>query len=340
MKPKWYLRIGYPWIKFNKKAIQEGLATHTTAGCSQGDLMAFTPSYVGLFESGELNRRVEILSQILRSCTLCPRQCRVNRLNGETGSCRAGEDLMISSAFPHYGEERPLVGRHGSGTIFLTHCNLRCVFCQNDDISHDGRGEKVTAHQTAQYMLKLQAIGCHNINFVTPTHYVPQLMAALPLAIEGGLDIPLVYNCGGYESLEIIRLLDGVIDIYMPDVKFTSSETSRRFCNASDYPEVVKSVLKEMHRQVGDLKVDSRGIAERGLLIRHLVMPHGLAGTEEAMKFIAQELSPGSYVNIMAQYRPMHRAVDFPELNRSVTMAEFHEALEIAKRYGIHRGFD
>ena len=232
------------------------------------------------------------------------------------------------------------MGRQGSGTIFLTHCNLRCLFCQNYDISHQERGKEITLDQAAQYMVQLQEIGCHNINFVTPTHYVPQIVAALPRAIESGLRIPLVYNCGGYESREVIQLLDGVVDIYMPDVKFFSPEVAGKFCNAPDYPQVVKSVLREMHRQVGDLEMDSRGIAQRGLLIRHLVMPHGLAGTEDITRFIAQELSPHSYVNIMAQYRPMYRASEFPEISRAVMIREFREALEIARKNGIHRGFE
>jgi putative pyruvate formate lyase activating enzyme len=189
-------------------------------------------------------------------------------------------------------------------------------------------------------MVRLQSIGCHNINFVTPTHYVPQIMAAMPQAIEEGLRVPLVYNCGGYESLEVIKLLDGVVDIYMPDVKFFSSEVAERYCNAPDYPDIVKSVLKEMHRQVGDLKMDSRGIAEQGLLVRHLVMPHGLAGTEEVMRFLVEQISPDSYVNIMAQYRPVYRAGEFRDLGRPITVEEFREALEIARRFGIHRGFE
>jgi putative pyruvate formate lyase activating enzyme len=302
--------------------------------------MPFVPVYLSLHESGELDKRIETLKRILKSCTLCPRQCRIDRLNAEVGYCHAGSDLMVSSASPHFGEEPPLVGHHGSGTIFLTHCNLQCVFCQNYDISHHGGGERVTTEQMARYMVRLQGIGCHNINFVTPTHYAAQIMAALPQAIDAGLRVPLVYNCGGYESLEVIRLLDGVIDIYMPDVKFFSSEVAARLCNAPDYPEVVKSVLKEMYRQVGELTMDSRGIAERGLLIRHLVMPHDLAETESVMRFIAEELSPNSYVNIMAQYRPVYKAVEFPDLDRPVTTEEFLDALEIARRCGLHRGFE
>lgn len=302
--------------------------------------MLFVPAYVRLYESGELGDRIEKLSQILRSCELCPRQCRIDRLNDELGYCRAGSGLRVSSGFPHFGEEPPLVGRHGSGTIFLAHCNLRCVFCQNYDISHHGGGEGVTSEQMARYMIKLQQIGCHNINFVTPTHYVAQIVVALPKAIELGLRVPLVFNCGGYESLEVINLLDGVIDIYMPDVKFFSSDVAERLCNAPDYPEVVQSVLKEMYRQVGDLKLDSHGIAERGLLIRHLVMPHDLAGTEDVIRFIAQNLSLHSYVNIMAQYRPVYRAVEFPDLDRPVTTEEFLGALDVARKYGLHRGFE
>lgn len=246
---------------------------------------------------------------------------------------------MISSAFPHFGEEPPLVGTHGSGTIFLTHCNLRCVFCQNYDISHLGAGKRISASGLAQHMIGLQREGCHNINFVTPTHYIPQIVAALPEAIELGLTIPLVYNCGGYESLEVIKLLDGIIDIYMPDAKFARAEDAARYCNAPDYPHVLQDVLLEMHRQVGDLMLDEAGIAYRGLLIRHLVLPHGVTGTEEIMSFIAQKLSPHSYVNIMDQYRPLYRAGEYPEIDRPLSAQEYREAIEIAAAAGLHRGF-
>jgi len=246
---------------------------------------------------------------------------------------------MISSAFPHFGEEPPLVGTHGSGTIFLTHCNLRCVFCQNYDISHLGAGGSVSTSELAQHMIELQRRGCHNINFVTPTHYVPQIIAALPEAIESGLTVPLVYNCGGYESLEVIKFLDGIIDIYMPDVKFAREEDAARYCNAPDYPRVVQEVLLEMHRQVGDLMLDERGIAYRGLLIRHLVMPQGVAGTKELIAFIAQKLSLDSYVNIMDQYRPLYRSGEFPEIDRPISAREYREATAIARNEGLHRGF-
>ncbi len=301
--------------------------------------MAFIPSYIALFEKGELNQRIQLLKEFLKECRLCPRECRVNRLNGEVGYCKAPSEIMVSSAFPHFGEEPPLVGYHGSGTIFLTHCNLRCVFCQNYDISHLGRGEQITSSEIAKAMVKLQEMGCHNINFVTPTHYAPQIVASLPEAIEMGLSLPIVYNCSGYESIEVIRLLDGVIDIYMPDAKYMEEKFSKQFSNAPDYPEVIKKVLREMHRQVGDLKTNSKGIAERGLLIRHLVMPGGVASSEAVLKFIAEEISSHSYVNIMDQYRPEYRAYEYSEISRRITHKEYLEAIQMAKRFHLYRGF-
>jgi putative pyruvate formate lyase activating enzyme len=301
--------------------------------------MAFTPSYINLFEKGELNKRVELLQEFIKECQLCPRQCHVNRLNGEVGYCGAGSDLMVSSAFPHFGEEPPLVGFNGSGTIFLTHCNLRCIFCQNYDISHLGRGDRITLSDMARAMVKLQEMGCHNINFVTPTHYASQILASLPKAIEWGLRLPIVYNCSGYESIEVIRLLEGVVDIYMPDVKFMDEKYSKRYSNAPDYPEVIKKVLKEMHRQVGDLTTNSKGVAERGLLIRHLVMPGGVASSEAVLKFIAEEISVHSYVNIMNQYRPEYRANEYSEISHPITHQEYLEAIQLAKGFRLYRGF-
>jgi putative pyruvate formate lyase activating enzyme len=301
--------------------------------------MAFTPSYINLFEKGELNKRVELLQEFIKECQLCPRQCHVNRLNGEVGYCGAGSDLMVSSAFPHFGEEPPLVGLNGSGTIFLTHCNLRCIFCQNYDISHLGRGERITLSDMARAMVKLQEMGCHNINFVTPTHYSSQIVASLPKAMEWGLRLPIVYNCSGYESIEVIRLLEGVVDIYMPDVKFMDEKYSKRYSNAPDYPEVIKKVLKEMHRQVGDLTTNSKGVAERGLLIRHLVMPGGVASSEAVLKFIAEEISVHSYVNIMNQYRPEYRANEYSEISHPITHQEYLEAIQLAKGFRLYRGF-
>jgi len=301
--------------------------------------MPFTPSYIPLFKKGELNQRIQLLKEFLKECRLCPRECRVNRLNGEVGYCKAPSKLMVSSAFPHFGEEPPLVGYHGSGTIFLTHCNLRCVFCQNYDISHMGKGEPITPSEMARVMVRLQEMGCHNINFVTPTHYVPQIAASLPEAIEMGLSLPIVYNCSGYESIEVLQLLEGVIDIYMPDAKYMDERFSKRLSNASDYPEVIKKVLMEMHRQVGDLKTNSKGIAERGLLIRHLVMPGGVASSEAILRFIAEEISPHSYVNIMDQYRPEYHAYEHSEIGRRITRKEYMEAIQIAKGFHLYRGF-
>ncbi len=301
--------------------------------------MGFVPSYIGLYERGEIQKRIDLLMEILKQCRLCPRKCMVNRLHGEIGYCKAPSHLMVSSAFPHFGEEPPLVGFHGSGTIFLTHCSLRCVFCQNYDISHEGRGEPITPSDLARVMKRLQEIGCHNINFVTPTHYVPQIIASLPEAIEMGLRLPIVYNCSGYESLEVIQLLDGIVDIYMPDAKYMDEKQSQRYSNAPDYPEVLKKILKEMHRQVGDLKMNTSGIAERGLLIRHLVMPNGVGSSEEILKFIAEEISTHTYVNIMAQYRPEYKALDYPEISRRITQKEYMEVIQIAKRFNLYRGF-
>ena len=301
--------------------------------------MPFIPSYISLFEKGELGQRIRILKEFLKECRLCPRECRVDRLNGEKGVCQAGLEPMVSSAFPHFGEEPPLVGYRGSGTIFFTHCNLRCIFCQNYDISHLENGEPMTSSDMARVMVGLQEMGCHNINFVTPTHYAPQIVASLPEAIEKGLRLPIVYNCSGYESIEVIRLLEGVVDIYMPDAKYMDRKHSKKFSNAPDYPEVIKEVLKEMHRQVGDLTINPKGIAEKGLLIRHLVMPNGVASSEAVLRFIAEEISVRSYVNIMDQYRPEYRAREYPEINRRITQIEYLEATQWAKRYQLYRGF-
>ncbi|HUU50888.1 MAG TPA: radical SAM protein [Nitrospinota bacterium] len=301
--------------------------------------MPYEPPYINLHKKGGLNRRKEQLFGLLESCTLCPRKCRVNRLEGEEGYCGAGKDLIVSSVFPHFGEEPPLVGMNGSGTIFLTHCNLLCVFCQNYDISHQGQGQKISIRDLAEHMIYLQSRGCHNINFVTPTHYISQIIAALPEAIERGLKIPLVYNCGGYDSLEVLRLLDGIIDIYMPDAKYSDKDVSAKYSNAPDYFEILKESLKEMQRQTGDLIIDERGVAQRGLLVRHLIMPNGLAGTKRILEFIAKEISKNTYVNIMDQYRPCHKAGEYQELARRIAPDEFFEAIDIAKKAGLHRGF-
>ncbi len=301
--------------------------------------MTSFPSYIKLSETRELGQRIQALNSLLETCRLCPRECRVNRLKGDAGYCGAGSELTVSSAFPHFGEEPPLVGHRGSGTIFLTHCNLKCVFCQNYDISHQGKGEQISASDLSRIMLRLQDMGCHNINFVTPTHYASQIVASLPEAIERGLRLPIVYNCSGYESVEVIQLLDGIVDIYMPDAKFLEVKYAELFSCAPDYPEILKAVLKEMHRQVGNLRINALGIAERGLLIRHLVMPNGVASSGEVLRFIAEEISTESYVNIMDQYRPEYRAHEHPEINRRITHKEYLEAIQIARRYHLYRGF-
>ncbi|MEW6326730.1 MAG: radical SAM protein [Thermodesulfobacteriota bacterium] len=297
----------------------------------------FEPAYLETYSKSELKRRIEEANEILEECRLCPRNCKVNRMNNETGICRTGRLPVVSSFSPHFGEEAPLVGQHGSGTIFLTHCNLLCVFCQNWEISHLGEGQEVTLEEFAHMMLYLQKLGCHNINFVTPTHVVPQIIEALAIAIEGGLSVPLVYNTGGYDSLETIKLLDGIFDIYMPDFKYWDDAVAKRLSKAPHYAEVAKEAIKEMHRQVGDLTLDEQGVAQRGLLVRHLVLPEGLAGTREVMRFLAREISTNTYVNIMDQYRPCGEAYKYPPLDRHITVDEYKEALRIAKEEGITR---
>jgi putative pyruvate formate lyase activating enzyme len=294
------------------------------------------PAYVELHRNGELEQRAKAAERLLEPCRVCPRECLAQRLQGETGVCGVADRAMVSSYGPHFGEERPLVGFGGSGTIFLAHCNLCCVFCQNYEISQQDEGRIVSARELAGMMLDLQRMGCHNINFVTPTHQVPQILRALPIAIEGGLQVPLVYNCGGYESLETLRLLDGVFDIYMPDFKYADADVAKQFSNAENYPEVARAAFREMHRQVGDLTLDRRGIARRGLLVRHLILPSNLAGTGEVVRFLA-ELSEDMYVNIMDQYRPCYRAHEYPPLARRPARAELEEALRLARAAGLHR---
>jgi len=263
----------------------------------------------------------------------------VHRRSGELGLCSAGDQVLVAAAFPHFGEEPPLSGQGGSGAIFISRCNLLCQFCQSWEVNHRGEGVPVSVRELAEIMLDLQGRGCHNINFVTPTHYTPQLIAALPLAIEQGFRLPLVYNCGGYESLEVIQLLDGIVDIYLPDIKFLNPFASARYLDgAADYPEVVRTILKEMYRQVGDLVLDAHGIAQRGLIVRHLVMPSLTQDSQVILRFIADELSPQTYVNIMDQYRPCFQAGRSPEIARRTTPAEHRAVVDMARRLGLHRG--
>ena len=320
-------------------------------------MIRFKPSYLALLESGELDRRIGKLSAILESCELCPRRCRVNRLAGETGFCKAPDTLVISSYNLHFGEERPLVGPRsglgsigtggfgigdsktgGSGTIFLSYCNLLCVYCQNFEVSHLAQGVEVTTERAAEIMLELQRKGAPNINFVTPTHYAPQLVKALRVAAERGLKLPVVWNCGGYENADIVKLLEGIIDIYMPDMKYSDTKPSGQYSDAPDYFERSCEAVSEMHRQTGDLLLDKNGIAVRGLLIRHLVLPNGLAGSLKILEFIAGHISTDTYVNVMSQYRPCGTAHHYPGLGRYPSPDEYYEVVEAARRLGLTRG--
>lgn len=297
----------------------------------------FAPSYIALWEKGELGRRVEKAWSILENCNLCPRNCKKNRLKGEKGTCKVGYLPYVSSFHPHFGEESPLVGKNGSGTIFLTSCNLLCIYCQNYTISHLMEGEECSFEELARMIISLQKRGCHNINFVTPTHQVLQILRSLEIAIPMGLEVPLVYNSSGYDSIETLKILDGIFDIYMPDIKYMDPEPAKKYSNAEDYPEIVKEAIKEMHRQVGDLIINEEGIAERGLIVRHLVLPNGLAGTKEAMRFIAEEISKNTYVNIMDQYYPCYKAFDHIPISRRINYKEFEEAINLAKEAGLKR---
>lgn len=298
---------------------------------------AFEPAYLQLHRSGELRERVRGAYRRLEECTICPRECRVNRRKGETAACRTGEQAIVASYNPHFGEESPLVGRHGSGTIFFSWCNLRCRFCQNYDISQFGSGEPVEPEELAAMMLRLQVLGCHNINLVSPTHVVPQILAGLYIATEVGLHIPLVYNTGGYDGLDTLALLDGIVDIYMPDMKYADADVARRCSGIVDYPRHNQAAVKEMHRQVGELVLDQDGIGLRGLLVRHLVLPEGLAGTEEIVHFLAEEISKNTYLNLMDQYRPCHEAHELSPLNRRITRAEYDAAVQATRAAGLTR---
>ena len=275
---------------------------------------------------------------LLSPCRICPRECKVDRLKREVGNCKAGLEVKISSCHQHFGEEPPLVGKHGSGTIFFTHCNLHCVYCQNYEISQLGMGRQVILEELARMMLRLQNLGCHNINFVTPTPWVPQIIKALIIAQEKGLNIPIVYNCGGYESVETLKLLEGIVDIYMPDIKYADNECAEKYSGVQEYWDVVRPALKEMHSQVGDLVVEN-GIAKKGLLIRHLVLPNNITGSKKCFEFISQELSKNTVVNPMAQYYPTFKADQSQEINRRITAQEYQQVLADLEKYGLDKGF-
>jgi putative pyruvate formate lyase activating enzyme len=295
------------------------------------------PGYLELLESGELARRAREAVEALADCTCCPRLCHADRRYDDSpqSHCRTGRLALVSSVFPHHGEEDCLRGWAGSGTVFFSQCNLRCVFCQNFDISWQGHGQPVTAEQLAAQMLRLQERGCHNINFVTPSHVVPQILEALVVAAEGGLRLPLVYNTGGYDRLETLRWLDGITDIYMPDFKFWKPETAQELAEAADYPDVARAAIKEMHRQVDDLVLDERGLARRGLLVRHLVMPGGMDETREILRFLARDVSPNTFVNVMPQYRPEGLASRYPAIARPLSQGEFRQAVKVAADEGL-----
>jgi putative pyruvate formate lyase activating enzyme len=297
---------------------------------------SFTPAYLQL-PPGIFSDKVREAEEILKKCMLCPRECEVDRTSGEKGFCKTGDKPFISSYGPHFGEEKPLVGRFGSGTIFMGNCNLGCIFCQNYSISHLGEGVEMSFEKVADIMLSLQRQGCHNINLVTPTHQMPMMLRAILIASEKGLKLPVVYNCGGYESLHTIEMLNGVVDIYMPDFKYIDPQMAKKYSKAEDYPQAAMAAIKEMHRQVGDLLIDKRGIALRGLLVRHLVLPEGVAGTAGVVKFIAGEISKNTYINIMDQYHPCFKAFDNPPLNRRITAQEYTDAVQMAIDAGLKR---
>ncbi len=292
------------------------------------------PSYLTLYESGELERRVNKALEMLKECRVCPHNCKVNRLEDERGFCKVGRYVVVSDYFPHFGEEFPIRGYRGSGTIFFGYCNMRCVYCQNYDVSHLGKGRIMTPEDLADAMLELQEYGCHNINLVTPSHVVPQILEALLIAVEKGLRIPIVYNTSSYDSLETIKLLDGIIDIYLADLKYLNEYYGRKYSKVKKYPEVAKEVIREMYRQVGNLKVDERGIALKGLLIRHLVLPNDISTTKEVMEFL-RSIDDKLAVNVMKQYFPYYKAWDYPELSRRITEEEYSRALEQAKGFNL-----
>ncbi len=296
------------------------------------------PAYLELHSRGELAERVERARELSRRCVLCPRVCGANRVDGEVGECGVGRFAVLSSYGPHFGEESVLRGWRGSGTVFFAGCNMRCVYCQNYEISQLRFGREVSPEDLAAVFLEVQAMGCHNLNLVTPSHVVWQIMEALLIAVDRGFRLPIVYNTSSYDSLQSLRLLDGVVDIYMPDLKYSDSEVAQRYSGVKRYWEVAKKAVKEMYRQVGDLVIGEDGLAKRGVLIRHLVLPNGVAGSKKVMEFIAGELSRDAWVNVMDQYYPTYRAWEYGEISRRITSEEYWEVVDHAARLGIHRG--
>ncbi|MBN2549749.1 MAG: 4Fe-4S cluster-binding domain-containing protein [Anaerolineales bacterium] len=302
---------------------------------------AFESAYLSLLPSGELQQRASLAHEHLEKCDVCAWECRVNRLAGVLGVCRTGEQARVSSYGPHHGEEDPLRGWRGSGTIFFTRCNLRCQYCQNEDISQTDAGDLIEPAELAEIMLRLQSMGCHNINLVSPSHVVPQILAAVGIAAQAGLRLPLVYNTGGYDSLCMLQLLDGVVDIYMPDMKYASPQIGLHYSKVRKYPEINQAAVGEMHRQVGDLVIDEHGLAQRGLLVRHLILPNGLAGTAEIVRFLAEKISKNTYLNLMSQYHPAYNVRQFPnqfpKLSRPTHPQEYEAAVQLALEAGLTR---
>ncbi|MCU0652105.1 MAG: radical SAM protein [Candidatus Omnitrophica bacterium] len=297
------------------------------------------PLYIKAYHSGKLKDLAEKTFQLLNNCEICPRKCKVNRIKGEMGFCKTALLPQVCSFIPHHGEEPPISGEHGSGTIFFSHCNMHCVYCQNYEFSQSGEGKEVDFDGLADIMLQLQDMGCHNVNFVTPTHVLPQILKALELAIPKGLKIPLVYNTSGYELPEMIKLLDGIIDVYLPDMRYAQNEPAIKYSAALDYPRYNQEAVREMHRQVGIAKISEDGIIKKGLIIRHLVLPDNLAGTEKIMEFISCELSVDTYISLMSQYFPCYKADRYPELLRRITLEEYQAAQDIMAQYNLYNGW-
>lgn len=297
------------------------------------------PVYLESYHNGDLGRLIKKTFNLLESCCICPRQCKVNRLKNEKGFCKTGFKPRVCSFMPHHGEEPPISGKRGSGTIFFSCCNMACVYCQNYEFSQSGEGREVDFEELAQFMLELQSIGCHNINLVTPTHVMPQILQSLSIAVSAGLKIPIVYNTGGYELAHIIELLEAIVDVYLPDMRYGNSEAAVKYSSAPGYPKYNQEAIKEMHRQVGIAKMDNAGIIIRGMIIRHLVLPGNISGTDIIMKFIADEVSRDTYISLMSQYFPCYKASQFKEISRRITYREYEDAKMIMHKCGLYSGW-
>lgn len=297
------------------------------------------PAYLESYHNGNLDKLIRISTNMLKSCCICPRKCKVNRLKNEKGFCKTGIKSKICSFMPHHGEEPPISGKRGSGTIFFSYCNMGCVYCQNYEFSQLGGGREVEPEELAQFMLELQRLNCHNINLVTPTHVMPQILMGIRIAISKGLNIPLVYNTGGYELASVIKLLEGIVDIYLPDMRYADSDMAVKYSAADDYPKYNQEAVKEMHRQVGIAKIDNEGIIKKGIIIRHLVLPHNISGTDKIMKFIAGALSKDTYISLMSQYLPYYKASEYKEISRRITYKKYKDAQNSLQKYSLYNGW-